>query len=136
MTVKLLGVDFGTKNVGFALGNSLTKASVNFFSFSYKEKAQLSQKIIDICEEWEVNKIVFGMPFNSDGSKNKMCRQIEKFSKKIASQIEEVDIFFQDENFTSTEYKIEQRNNNINSLNESHGYAAKLILESFMREQL
>ena len=76
------------------------------------------------------------MPFNSDGSKNKMCRQIEKFSKKIASQIEEVDIFFQDENFTSTEYKIDQRNNNIIYLNESHGYAAKLILESFMREQL
>ena len=46
------------------------------------------------------------------------------------------EIFFQDENFTSTEYKIEQRNNNISSLNESHGYAAKLILESFMREQL
>ena len=106
MTVKLLGVDFGTKNVGFALGNSLTNFSVNFFSFSYKEKAQLSQKIIDICEEWEVTKIVFGMPFNSDGSKNKMCRQIEKFSKKIASQIEEVDIFFQDENFTSAEYKV------------------------------
>ena len=50
--------------------------------------------------------------------------------------IRDRDIFFQDENFTSAEYKIEQRNNNLGSLNESHGYAAKLILESFMREQL
>ena len=47
-----------------------------------------------------------------------------------------MDVYFHDENFTSMEFKIEQKNNNIKSLNDSHGYAAKLILESFMREQL
>ncbi len=135
MTIKLLGIDYGTKNVGFAIGNTLTKTSANFFSFSYEEKTQLIQKISDICEEWDINKIIFGMPFNKDGSKNKMCRVIEKFSKKIATQIN-ADVYFHDENFTSLEFKIDQKNNNIGNLDDSHGYAAKLILESFMREQL
>ncbi len=135
MTIKLLGIDYGTKNVGFAIGNTLTKTSANFFSFSYEEKTQLIQKISDICEEWDINKIIFGMPFNKDGSKNKMCREIEKFSKKIATQIN-ADVYFHDENFTSLEFKIDQKNNNIGNLDDSHGYAAKLILESFMREQL
>lgn len=135
MTIKLLGIDYGTKNVGFAIGNTLTKTSANFFSFSYEEKTQLIQKISDICEEWDINKIIFGMPFNKDGSKNKMCREIEKFSKKIATQIN-ADVYFHDENFTSLEFKIDQKNNNIRNLDDSHGYAAKLILESFMREQL
>ena len=135
MTIKLLGIDYGTKNVGFAIGNTLTKTSANFFSFSYEEKTQLIQKISDICEEWDINKIIFGMPFNKDGSKNKMCREIEKFSKKIATQVK-ADVYFHDENFTSMEFKIDQKNNNIGNLDDSHGYAAKLILESFMREQL
>ena len=135
MTIKVLGIDYGTKNVGFAIGNTLTKTSANFFSFSYEEKTQLIQKISDICKEWDINKIIFGMPFNTDGSKNKMCREIEKFSKKIANQIK-VDVYFHDENFTSMEFKIDQKNNNIRNLDDSHGYAAKLILESFMREQL
>lgn len=135
MTTKLLGIDYGTKNVGFSIGNSLTKTSANFFSFSYKEKIDLLQKISDICEEWDINKIVFGMPYNQDGSKNKMCREIEKFSKKIKTQ-KKVDVYLHDENFTSMEFKIEQKNNNIGDLDDSHGYAAKLILESFMREQL
>ena len=55
MTIKVLGIDYGTKNVGFAIGNTLTKTSANFFSFSYEEKTQLIQKISDICKEWDIN---------------------------------------------------------------------------------
>ena len=135
MTIKLLGIDYGTKHAGFALGNTLTKSSENFFSFSFSKKNQLEQKILDICKEWEISQIVFGMPFNPDGSKNDMCRQIEKFSKKLLLK-DDVKIFYHDENYTSTDFKIEIKNENAKSFNNSHGYAAKLTLESFMREQL
>tara|TARA_Y100000816_G_scaffold248719_1_gene197986 strand:- start:257 stop:664 length:408 start_codon:yes stop_codon:yes gene_type:complete len=135
MTTNLLGIDYGTKHVGFALGNTLTKSSENFFSFSYSKKNQLEQKILEICKEWEISQIIFGMPFNPDGSKNDMCRKIEKFSKKLLSKVD-VKIFYHDENYTSTDFKIETKNENVKSFNNSHGFAAKLTLESFMREQL
>ena len=135
MTIKLLGIDYGTKHVGFALGNTLSKSSENFFSFSYSKKKHLEQKILEICKEWGIGQIVFGMPFNPDGSKNDMCRQIEKFSKKLLIKVD-VKIFYHDENYTSSDFKIEKRNENVKSSENSHGYAAKLTLESFMREQL
>ena len=72
------------------------------------------QKISDICEEWDINKIVFGMPYNQDGSKINVCREIEKFSKN--NNPKKVDVYFHDENFTSMEFKIEQKNNNIGNL--------------------
>ena len=68
MTTNLLGIDYGTKHVGFALGNTLTKSSENFFLFLI-QKNQLEQKILEICKEWEISQIIFGMPFNPDGSK-------------------------------------------------------------------
>ena len=58
-----------------------------FFSFSYKGKIQLLKKIIEVCDEWGVNRIIFGMPYNIDGTKNKMCKEIEKFSKKLALEL-------------------------------------------------
>ena len=40
MTINLLGIDYGTKHVGFALGNTLTKSSENFFFFFlFKKKS-------------------------------------------------------------------------------------------------
>ena len=87
MTTNLLGIDYGTKHVGFALGNTLTKSSENFFSFSYSKKNQLEQKILEICKEWEISQMILGMPFNPDGSKKDMCRQIEKFSKSLGKML-------------------------------------------------
>ena len=88
MTLKILSIDYGIKHVGFAIGNSISKSSNIFFSFSYKGKIQLLKKIIEVCDEWGINRIVFGMPYNIDGTKNKMCKEIEKFSKKLAIEIE------------------------------------------------
>ena len=63
-----------------------------------------------------------------------MCKEIEKFSKKLALETD-IEIFFQDETLTSMEYKIDKRNNNLLLPEDSHGYAAKLTLESYLREQ-
>ena len=64
-----------------------------------------------------------------------MCSQKEQCSKPLLSNVD-VQIFYHDENYTSTDFKIETKNENVKSFNNSHGYAAKLTLESFMREQL
>ena len=135
MTLKILSIDYGIKHVGFAIGNSISKSSNTFFSLSYKGKIKLMKKIIEICDEWGINRIVFGMPYNIDGTMNKMCKEIEKFSKKLSLEID-IEIFFQDETLTSMEYKIDKRNNNLFLPEDSHGYAAKLTLESYLREQL
>ena len=58
-----------------------------------------------------------------------------KIFKKIVIKVD-VKIFYHDENYTSSDFKIETKNENVKSFNNSHGYAAKLTLESFMREQL
>ena len=61
MTTNLLGIDYGTKHVGFALGNTLTKSSENFFFF-FLFKKSAEQKILEICKEWEISQIVFVCP--------------------------------------------------------------------------
>ena len=111
MTVKILSIDYGIKHVGFAIGNSISKSSNVFFSFSYKGKIQLLKKIIEVCDEWGVNRIIFGMPYNIDGTKNDTIDVSDKLVKlKVNHKLIKFVIDWQFNNTKPRTAKTKQRN--------------------------
>ena len=87
--------------------------------------------------EWDINTIVIGLPLNMDNTESEMSLEIRNFSKKLEKDIN-IKISFVDEKLTTFEAKQIMKDLNKNKKDikrNSHGLAAKLIVDSFLREK-
>lgn len=136
--MKILGIDYGLTNIGFAIGEEITKSCSTFFSEKYKNKKELIRKIKILIEEWEIKVIILGLPLNMDNSESEMSKEVRNFSKKLEKEID-LKIFFVDEKLTSFEAKEILKNLNKSKEfieKQNHGLAAKLLVDSYMRENI
>ena len=78
----VIGIDFGEKKIGLAVGNTETMTS-SPISIVKKAKTgfnwnELKEKIM----EWEPNRIIIGKPLNMDGTRSDFMEKVERQSKK------------------------------------------------------
>ena len=135
--MNILGIDYGLKRVGFAVGEQITNSCSTYFSKKFKNRKELVEKIKNLISEWDISTIVIGLPLNMDNSESEMSLEIRNFSKKLEKDIN-IKINFVDEKLTTYEAKQILKNLNKNKQyieKNNHGLAAKLILDSFMREK-
>lgn len=135
--MNILGIDYGLKSVGFAVGEQITNSCSTYFSKKFKNRKELVEKIKNLISEWDISTIVIGLPLNMDNSESEMSLEIRNFSKKLEKDIN-IKINFVDEKLTTYEAKqiLKDLNKNKQYIEKNnHGLAAKLILDSFMREK-
>ena len=135
--MNILGIDYGLKRVGFAVGEQITNSCSTYFSKKFKNRKELVEKIKNLITEWDINIIVIGLPLNMDNSESEMSLEIRNFSKKLEKDIN-IKINFVDEKLTTYEAKqiLKDLNKNKQYIEKNnHGLAAKLILDSFMRDK-
>ncbi len=83
VTQLLLGFDFGTRRIGVAIGNTLTRQA--------RPLAQLDASTIDarfsaiqrLVDEWKPSKLVVGVPRHSDGAAHAMTATCERFARQL-----------------------------------------------------
>ena len=68
----ILGIDYGKKYIGYAIGNDITLSSSTQGTISYKNQKNFFQEIQNLIKEWEIKLIVLGLPLNMDASESKM----------------------------------------------------------------
>ena len=135
--MNILGIDYGLKSVGFAVGEQITNSCSTYFSKKFKNRKELVEKIKNLISEWDISTIVIGLPLNMDNSESEMSLEIRNFSKKLEKDIN-IKINFVDEKLTTYEAKQIMKDLNKNKQyieKNNHGLAAKLILDSFMSEK-
>ncbi|WWP00262.1 MAG: Holliday junction resolvase RuvX [Candidatus Dasytiphilus stammeri] len=135
MSKIFLGFDFGTRNIGVAVGQTLTKtASPLLPSIKVNKGIPDWIKIKKLLSEWCPNKIIVGLPINMDGSQQLLTIQTQCFAKNIYNLFTiPVDLY--DERLTTVEAKNQLFiNRGYRGLNKSNidSLAAALILESFL----
>ncbi len=131
----ILGLDFGTKNIGFAVGNELTNSSSTFDSFSFKSRQELFNKIEEIINEWAISRIILGLPLNMDGTESNMSKLTRNLQKELLQKFK-IECNLIDERLTSYEAKEilkEEGKKKKDIIKNNHGLAAKLILDSWLR---
>jgi putative holliday junction resolvase len=105
MRVAALGLDVGSKRIGVAgcdgLGLLATGITTIWRSSFLEDIAQLAK----IIEEREVEILVIGLPYTMDGKIGSQAKQVQKFARRVATQIE-LPIEYVDERLTS--YAAEQ----------------------------
>ena len=89
-----LGIDYGEKRIGLALGNGAEKVARTF-----KIIHQLNE-LDDIVPAKNIEAFVVGWPLQPDGTEGKTCHQVKLFCNRLTEKFG-LPIFFIDERFSS-----------------------------------
>ena len=98
MGTRILGIDYGSKRIGIAVSDPLNIIARGVTVLPNTPK--MIGEIKRMAEEFGVEKIVVGIPYNLKGRKDSMAEEVEGFIRLLASELK-VEIVRQDERFTS-----------------------------------
>ena len=85
----VLGLDFGIKKMGMALGNTLTQDARPFEILAMNNGQPDWGNLIGIIEAWSIDVIVVGLPLNMDGSKSMLSMRAHKFARRLHHRLSE-----------------------------------------------
>ena len=84
---RLLGIDPGKKNVGFAVCDENKKVATPFKTLKKTTFNNLLKDIIEIIDENNIRGIVIGNPINMDGSVGKSSQAALDFANNLSKNI-------------------------------------------------
>ncbi len=107
-SVKLiLGLDYGVKKTGVALGNSLTLDARPLDILPMDNGQPNWDNLLKLIDEWQVGIIVIGLPLNMNGTNSNLSQRATKFARRLAHKLMEkksaIEVFLHDERLTSRE---------------------------------
>ena len=133
----ILGIDYGQKYIGYAIGNEITLTSSTQGTIFYKNQKKLFQEIQDLAYDWDVKLIILGLPINMDDTESKMSKEVRSFKEKIEKSLK-IECKLHDERLSSFEAKHQMDKIKKNKTQPNPGIdalAAQVILESWLREK-
>ena len=130
----VMSFDYGLRNIGIAIGQSITKSASTFYAIKAKEGVPDWIKLDSIIDEWEPSLFIVGDPFNMDGTKSEFQKKIAKFSAELKKRYE-IELHMIDERLTSKEAKerIQDKADGIKDSANKHSISAQIILEDWFR---
>ena len=131
---RLLGIDPGNKNIGFAISDENKKVATPFKTLQKSKFEVLIKEINQIIKENHIKGIVIGNPINMDGTSGKSSQSVSDFAKNLSKNIT-IPITMWDERLSSEgSFKItkELDTNVTNRVNKLDKNAAAFILQGAM----
>lgn len=126
---KILGIDYGDKRVGIAIGLTEGKIALPHEIIDNKEMDFVLGRIKEIIEEEDINIVVVGVPFSlSKKDKSEQFKKTEDFIKKLKKEIN-MELFMEDERLSTKEAEGLLRGGKKKNKDD---VAAALILQSYL----
>ena len=97
----VLAVDFGTKRVGVASGNTVTGPSQPLRTIASTGDARFTA-IARLVEEWQPDALVVGVPFHPDGAAHENTVLAQRFARQLRAR-HRLEVHEVDERYTTTE---------------------------------
>ena len=131
-----MAFDFGTKNIGIAIGQEITKTASTFYSIQANDGLPDWVELDMIVKEWNPSLFVVGDPLNMDGTRSKIQDSSDKFSTALNKRYD-ICIEKTDERLSSREAKERLKNiqMGIKDSRNKHSISAQIILEDWFRSQ-
>ena len=96
-----LAFDFGTRRVGVATGNSLTRSARPLRTVAAEGDARFAA-IAALIAEWQPQALVVGVPYHPDGAPHDNTRRAQKFARQLNGRFH-LTVHEVDERYTTTE---------------------------------
>ena len=102
--MRKLGIDYGEARVGVAITDALniTVQGLETIQRNGSDRIVL-RRLDEILEQYEVDTIVVGMPFNMNGTMSKRAKITEEFIHKLKCKYNKIKIEVVDERLTTVE---------------------------------
>jgi putative Holliday junction resolvase len=97
---RILGVDFGTKNIGLSISDKSLFMASPLCLVQRKTNKRTIECLKQIILENNVTALVFGLPLNSDDEETSFCKNIRMFVGEMDKGLN-IPIYFYDEFLTS-----------------------------------
>ena len=121
----VLGFDFGTRRIGVALGNSITRRARPLRVIAASPEAARWNAIAAVLEEWHPTRIVVGLPRHPDGAQHEMTRRAQRFGNQLHGRYG-LPVAFVDERYSSAV---------LEGAGSNDAGAAAVILQQWLDEQ-
>ncbi|MFA7554559.1 MAG: Holliday junction resolvase RuvX [Spongiibacteraceae bacterium] len=132
----ILCFDYGTKTIGVAVGQTITKTANPLTDLKARDGIPNWEDIAKIIEEWRPNLLLIGLPLNMDGSFSAISQRAKKFANRLHGRFG-LPIAMADERLSSFEAKgeiIQQTGSRHFKAQNIDSLAAKIILESWFQQ--
>jgi len=103
-TTRILGLDFGEKRIGVSISDPLRITAQPLSTIQYFSVQNLWGKIDQLWNNYEIEKVVVGLPLNMNGSFGPSAEKAKNFGSEIESRFK-IAVEFWDERLTSFEAK-------------------------------
>jgi putative pre-16S rRNA nuclease len=94
---RVLGVDYGTKRVGLAISDAL---GITARPLEVVPRNQVINRVLGVAQEWELAKIVIGLPTGLGGSEGNSALAARELGEELSAATG-LPVIFHDERFTS-----------------------------------
>lgn len=134
MSERWLGVDFGSKHVGLAIGETGLSMAMPLKTIPAQPEDELFRSLAEIAKTESLAGIVVGLPLNMDGTEGHAARICREFARKLADRVD-LPVKLSDERLSSWDAEgqlIEAGLKPSERKDRVHAVAAKIILEHFL----
>lgn len=135
-TQTLIGFDFGTKFIGVAVGQTLTKTAKALTSIKNSDNEVMWREIQKLLDEWQPNALIVGLPLNMDDTEQPLTAIACQFGNNLKHRFH-LPVHFCDERLSTVEAKehlFSESGYRGLSKDKIDAASAQIILESWMAE--
>lgn len=79
----ILGIDYGSKRVGFAISDPSLTMALTLRVVDVRSDDDALQQAAAISREVEADKVVVGLPLNMNGTRGPMAEKVEAFAERL-----------------------------------------------------
>jgi putative Holliday junction resolvase len=125
----VMAFDFGTRRIGVAVGNTLTKAGQPLKIIEEPSESERFRTIQILIKEWQPDQLVVGLPCHPDGTEHEMSAKARRFGNQLHGRFQ-LPVKWVDERYSSAvlEGNLDMRDN-------LDAQSAALILEQYFLEK-
>ncbi len=98
--MRIMGIDFGEARIGIALSDPTGTLATPNTVLHEKDKGRQISRVVELITDYDVTKVVVGIPYQLDGSEGPMAQMAAKYAEKLG-RVSGVDVVAFDERLTS-----------------------------------
>lgn len=130
----ILGFDFGTRRIGVAVGQELTRSASALVTLNNRNGAPDWEAIGRLIEQWQPAALVVGLPLNLDGSDHEVTRLARRFGNRLRGRYN-LPVYTMDERLSSAAAEALLAEQGRYDKADVDKVAAQLILQGWLEQQ-
>jgi putative Holliday junction resolvase len=134
LPMRILGLDFGDRNIGLALSDPLEFTAQPFGQYRLSEEGENKKYFTELVQKYKIEEVVVGIPLRMDGSPGTRAQKTKEFAAWLEKAVG-CPVVFWDERLTTRQalgIMEEQKINWKTKKEVEHQISAALILQSYL----